>query len=914
MKRSGNVFIRAISLVLVTALFLSVFPLGIHAQEIAKSIPVVLGKETYYVDFRLVGDTLYCPADQWARAADCLWKFNPDQKKVYLYDHYGDSIAIFTDFDDQEYITDGAVSWIPFFEAAKQSGVFFTDVKNETVYGYRGKPLAVFYKDMDRMFRISRYRISSLINSLGSAWMVASSAARSYAILSTMSISGFLDAASGKMDQELYDDIFIELLKTDDSLLGTFADLSKEISRPGEVVSLLQKSLDEDGVVTEVLQEMGFSESEIREIVWVLAQDVYGDKTLNDLADYYEAVKVTDLLKILKIVDDMATTVEADAHTIMAMQEVFSGSGNARIRSAASKAVELRLGSGTKAVGNYSFEYLDEMLSDIVVEKLEKSIEEGWDVANWEKLGAKILVWIYDEALSLTDKTDAIMYAEASSLIQLELADYYYEHCNDGAEDTGMVMHSVALLYLRSCLASWKKFGFDGTLSDSIDNASRILSGEIANLMEYTETELRQNGTSVECQQDITELVRRKLTTAEPEGFPPVENNSHLYQDAMAAYAQLLQNGVMLYTAGKDSVAASHYQLLDIDGDGVPELVTFAVEEYVALFRVYTYRDGSVQLIGDSLNTCGISQWYNASHDLYICDGNRLYAGADKSTVAYTSGVWGFLEYDGRNMWYAEGGLDGAVVTEKLIDNSTIVGGIQIGSESDTLAKPEEPEEIPTPPIQEEPEEYPQPPTEEEPEGEYGGESSVQYDRPADGTYYYSMAQFGCYDSEAFYVRLRGPMEDYQTFLHSDFPSGPIGISYQHNEGYEVYRVEYCLAYTYGDDNEYVIYTCSVDDSDTSYRYDIEESGYVSVSDESGNLGTGYGLKLCWFAQNQLEIADDCVFADERLINSPNRIEMSLDAFMNTVDEECVYVWSYVEVDVTIKDGKVVELVLSYIP
>ena len=904
MNRTNNRFHRIISLALAIAIMLAACPVGVHALEMANSVPLSIGGTTYYLDFQFVGDDLYCRADQWAQAADCIWKFNSDQKKVYLYDNYEDSIAIFASFGDQEYISDNTGVWVPFFEAAKQSGVHFSAVENNVIYGYRGKPLAEFYKDMDRMFRISRYRVSELINSLGILWAVGSTAARSYAILSTMSIQGFLDAASGKMDQEIYNDIFIELLRTDDSLLGAFVDFGDSLYRPGKVINLLQKAMDEDGALAEFLAGKGFSESEIQKFAWYWAQEAYGNKTLNDLSDFYEFVEYTDLLEILGVLDDLTASIDADAHTIMAMQKVFSNSSSKYISNAASRAVEFRLGSKAVALGNYTFEYLDGALSDLVVDGIEESLETGFDIKSWEKLGAEILVWGFDQALSLTEISDAMMYAEASALIQLELADYYYEHCDDNADDTALMMHSVALLYLRSCLSSWKMFDFDKDLSAAISNAETTILAEIANLMKYTEEDLLQNGTSDETARAITELIRDMLENTEPEttvpampdASEPTVDNSYLYQDALAAYAELLQNGVLLWTDNGDGVEATHYQLVDMNLDGLPELVVFAVDDYVSLFHIYAYQQDSVLWVADSLNTCDISKWYNADHDLYITAGDGLYASAQKSTASYSDGSAGFLKYDGNDVEYVHYGIDASNIAEKLIVSSKIVGGVRIGSASDPLAKAEMPEE---------------PWTEPAPEPET--EPAVQFDRPADGVYYYSIVESSSGMPGVLWVRLRGPWQDYKSFYNGDSHEGMIGITYEHNAGYEVYFVEYHIAAIYGDD-EYTIYTLATGEDDTSYQYYVEPDGFVSRYDEEGNLGTGYGLKICAFDNLTLEIADDCIFADERLVNSSDRIEMSMDEFMDIIDQECAYVWSYMEIHVTVQGGKVTELVMPYIP
>ena len=934
MNRSNNIFHRMISLVLVFALVLTVCPVGVHAQEMAESVPLVIDGTTHCLDFRFIGDTLYCPADQWAQATNALWSFTPNQKTVNIYSKYKDGLLIYSRFNDQEYVEDGSVYWIPFFDAAKHRAVFFTSVKNDQVIGYQAKSLALFYNYLGEMFKHSNYRIYSLNESLGIAWYVASTVARSYAILSTMSIKGGIDAVAGKMDQDLFNRVLQDMLAVDEALLVAISDDEEErISRGFEIAHLLREAAEEGGGLGEEMAKMGIGEGVIQEICSALSEYRYGELTVADLSDIYQIGDAVNIFELLAMLDDLCAWSEADTHAIIAMQKVFSHSSNDHVRHAVRKAVETKLGSKAIASGVYTLEYLTNVLQDKVIGDLEDSIADGLGVDSWETLKAKVVLWLCDETFSLTDKSDAIMYANVAGLIQLELMDYFYEHYRDAEADTGLLMHSVALLYLRSCLASWQKFEFDGSLSKPINTAKTTISAEIKELMSYTEAELLQNGTSVECEQAITELVRRKLADMEPEetvpavtvpeATIPAVDNSYLYQDAMDAYAQLLQNGVMLRTADDDYVAATHYQLLDMDLDGLPEIVVFTVYDYVSLFEVYSYRNDTAWIIGDSLNTCEVSQWYNAGHDLIICDGNKLYAAADKVTAMYSDGMWGFLHYDGSTMWYEDGGLYGATIDEELIDSCNIVGGIRIGSDSDPLAKPKEPDEW-TEETWEEPEEWTEKPWEEpeewteepweEPETESEEEFDIPYDRPSDGVYYYSLVDCPSLDSDAFHIYLRDSWQDYETFLNGVWQTSPMGITFQHNAGYEVYNVEFWCGIEDNANGTFVIHTKALDGSGTEYRYVIEEGGYISPYDSNGNLGTGYGPKFCWFTHQRLEADDNCVFADDRLIYSSERIEMSMDEFRDALNQADSFVGSYTEVHVTIQDGKITELTLPYIP
>lgn len=167
-------------------------------------------------------------------------------------------------------------------------------------------------------------------------------------------------------------------------------------------------------------------------------------------------------------------------------------------------------------------------------------------------------------------------------------------------------------------------------------------------------------------------------------------------QVVLLAYAKMLQNGVWLRLDNGDQIPASHYSLLDMNADGCSEIIVFAVDNYVPTFEIYTYTDGDVLRIADSLDTCDVSKWYNAGTYVYICDGRYVFAGADKATAAYQAASFALLKYDGQsvnseksNMYNVQTGHDVC----KLVECGEIVGGIEIGSDADTLSSRDEPTE-----------------------------------------------------------------------------------------------------------------------------------------------------------------------------------------------------------------------------
>lgn len=194
--------------------------------------------------------------------------------------------------------------------------------------------------------------------------------------------------------------------------------------------------------------------------------------------------------------------------------------------------------------------------------------------------------------------------------------------------------------------------------------------------------------------QELYNRIRGGNSTAEPDSpttptQPPAVDNSRYYDDAISAYAKMLSNGVMLRMENGEYVKATHYRLLDMNSDGLPEIIVYAVKDYMPAFEIYTYKNSTVKTIADSLDTCDLSRWYNASHYLYIYDGKDVYAGTEKATVAYSGGSTALLKYDGTSVKNVTPDYSPREIDE-LIDNSQIVGGIQIGSSSDALAGKQE--------------------------------------------------------------------------------------------------------------------------------------------------------------------------------------------------------------------------------
>ena len=162
-------------------------------------------------------------------------------------------------------------------------------------------------------------------------------------------------------------------------------------------------------------------------------------------------------------------------------------------------------------------------------------------------------------------------------------------------------------------------------------------------------------------------------------------------EQALDAYAALLHEGVQLQ--GRDATVrlpARHYLLLDMDGDGVQELLVYALSEQdeSASFAVYGFRNGELWQLGNAWETCRFASWANMSLTLEVSEGRFLYAAAEKNSGSYGEMGERFrLRYDG-DVLSSEPGerLPESGDHVFLIENSAITdGGIPIGSARDTL-------------------------------------------------------------------------------------------------------------------------------------------------------------------------------------------------------------------------------------
>lgn len=172
----------------------------------------------------------------------------------------------------------------------------------------------------------------------------------------------------------------------------------------------------------------------------------------------------------------------------------------------------------------------------------------------------------------------------------------------------------------------------------------------------------------------------------------PAQKSEAERQEALLAYAELLNDGILLNENeyGLRTVNVTHYYLFDMDGDGIEEMIAYASPIYAEWsFELYAYKNGQVIKIADSVNTCDISQWSNCQIIIRISDG-VLNAYAGKATAAYSGESDNYLYYDGSSVMNYR---SASSVPETWVENEFLLVrtdenyGIAIGSDDDVLRK-----------------------------------------------------------------------------------------------------------------------------------------------------------------------------------------------------------------------------------
>lgn len=172
-------------------------------------------------------------------------------------------------------------------------------------------------------------------------------------------------------------------------------------------------------------------------------------------------------------------------------------------------------------------------------------------------------------------------------------------------------------------------------------------------------------------------------------GYPQASEEER--QAAQLAYAEFLHAGVTLSKSKwGGECEADHYYLFDMNGDGLEEMIAYTSPRSLEwTFAVYTYANGQVTQIADSINTCDISEWSNAAITAEISNG-VLHAYVGKANAAYEGGSDNYLFFNGKNVKNYRNG-DGLPVpfgcaAFTLFKNDDDYG-ILIGSDQDFLSR-----------------------------------------------------------------------------------------------------------------------------------------------------------------------------------------------------------------------------------
>lgn len=167
----------------------------------------------------------------------------------------------------------------------------------------------------------------------------------------------------------------------------------------------------------------------------------------------------------------------------------------------------------------------------------------------------------------------------------------------------------------------------------------------------------------------------------------PVESEE---EAALNAYAALLHGGVYLPGRSGTTLRAQRYVLTDLDGNGVQELLLYALdeEELNASFALYGMKDGQLTCLCNAWETCRFALWSNMSLTLEIQDGRHIFASAEKESAGYgQTGECFWIGYNGRRVSCVEFDRRQKDAEHLILieDSSLTEEGVRIGSGEDGL-------------------------------------------------------------------------------------------------------------------------------------------------------------------------------------------------------------------------------------
>lgn len=685
------------AMLLLLALLLQI-PAAAWADAGRTPARITVAKEgtEYHLPVIEVNGTVYAEAATLVSMAGCDWKENANSG-LFSFFRSNPFVLLYQCPANDLPVVDGQ-RYVPLQESSRAIGLRFTPYQTRAgFYVTALKTPADFHRTLDDIFQRKNYHLWEVPAELGLGWNFARDVSRVWASLPFVGNGSFVGMISGKDEQDRYDRALASVLNAHSlsmQLLYGSADLEKTIRDAGKFfvasrqsVQAAQKKLENSQELRAKLEDSGFYDLVHDALDWGCNPYEEGLDTL--ISDKFpDASNTINIGYWLDTVAYISAVADGEAALVRALGTVCMNSRNVYLSMAATRMLDQKFHgavlTSADALGGYVYgvvvDQMDDRLEDILYGNMAPAAFVGGMAIK------TVTEWVFASP-DIGDISDAVLYYTIYNEIAMALSDAYYARRDQAGSSEDL--RSLALMYLSTSKAAVEKCRFDQSLSSATDNMDRLIAEDTAALLAFGDEEYDpqyDNAAFVRYAESEIAAQAAAASQATPAPQRPTASAADR-EDALRAYAQVLDSGVELRMGWGNPFPARSYYLFDMDGDGIEELLVYGSvddQQFEWAFRVLTYRDGAVWEIADSLNTCDFSEWSNVSSKIAVLDGRELYAYVWKSTIGINSGSISAISYDGTYTGVRDGSQIDTANLYYIVDNDRDYG-IRIHSPADFL-------------------------------------------------------------------------------------------------------------------------------------------------------------------------------------------------------------------------------------
>lgn len=494
---------KYVAVLLIFAMIVTLSPVAV-ADSQGLTLDVEVDGKNYSLRVLCTGDDWYAEVEDLAVLGNNKVSINREMNIVSIVkmDANGDLICILYSEDMDKTLEYCGDYYVPLQKASVETGVFFydTDPLRATALRTPKQMLA----EMEDILGNQRYQITQIL--LVDGYAVGATFAHIYATLPFVGSGSILGAVSGSDQANRYRNAMTAILQNDGEMTGLMDEMKnmeKQVHDNAELMKAVKELTEKGGKLYDFLLSKGVPAKLLDALAYEENPYEYFDRFFEDWSTVLDSINFGYFLELCEF---YSVAVDIEESILVAMKRVFENSDDENSRKAVRNLLDSQYGSGAFTVADI----YGGMLWDITSEYIGNKSEELFygDYASGTMLAAKGI----DMVTGASDKSEAFIYFPIFASIQQDLYSYFKNHCNDGQSHTMYDLRAVTIMYLKAAIAAYEFAAFDESLDDALANASKMLNGELAYILSYTENEYGPDYTN----QNIIDWLNDGATETEP--------------------------------------------------------------------------------------------------------------------------------------------------------------------------------------------------------------------------------------------------------------------------------------------------------------------------------------------------------------------------------------------------------------